>query len=341
MTATQPNPDRRAAVLKGLGGYLPGRVVTNAELCRTLDTTEEWVRSRTGIRTRHWAEPGTSTGDLAVEAGARALKAAGGLPVDAVVLATTTPDHPCPATAPAVSARLHLGTVAAFDVSAVCAGFVYALAAASSLIVAGLAERVLVIGAETYSTILNPEDRTTSVLFGDGAGAMVLAAGTAADPGALLGFELGSDGDRAHLISIPAGGSRQRAEKPDADPSEFYFAMRGNEVFAHAVSRMRQSSTALLDRIGWPAESVNRVVGHQANVRILQSLADVLHLPRERLVVNLDRVGNTSAASIPLALADAVSSGDIRPGHRVLLSAFGGGLAWGSTALVWPDVAAY
>ena len=339
--STLPQAQQRAAVLKGLGVYLPANVVTNAELCQRLDTTEEWIRTRTGIHTRHWVESGTATGDLAVEAGARALKAAGDQPVDAVVLATTTPDHQCPATAPAVSARLGLGNVPAFDISAVCAGFVYALAAASSLVVAGLAERVLVIGAETYSTILNPRDRSTSVLFGDGAGAVVLAAGTATDPGALLGFDLGSDGDRSHLITIPAGGSRQRAENPDPDPSEFYFTMRGSEVFTHAVTRMRQSSSALLAQIGWQADAVNTIVGHQANIRILQSLADVLRIPRERLVINLDRVGNTSAASIPLALAHAVSAGGIRPGHRVLISAFGGGLAWGSTALVWPDIPSY
>jgi len=333
-----PQSEQRVAVLKGLGTYLPPRVVSNEELSGRLETSDEWIRTRTGIRQRHWADQGTATGDLAFEAGARALKAAGVEKVDAVVLATTTPDHPCPATAPAVAARLGQGTVPAFDISAVCAGFVYATAAASSLIVAGLAERVLVIGAETYSTILNPEDRTTSVIFGDGAGAIVLEAGTAGEPGALLGFDLGSDGEYPDLISIPAGGSRQRSEGTEPDPSDYYFSMQGKQVFTHAVTRMGESSAALLERIGWPTESVDRLVGHQANVRILHSLADLLGVERERAVVNLDRVGNTSAASIPLALADAVTGGAIEPGDRVLMTAFGGGLAWGSTALVWPDV---
>jgi 3-oxoacyl-[acyl-carrier-protein] synthase-3 len=169
---------------------------------------------------------------------------------------------------------------------------------------------------------------------------VVLRAGTVGEPGALLGFDLGSDGERQDLITIPAGGSRQRSSGTPAEDSEHYFTMRGKEVFAHAVHRMGRSSATLLERIGWPAGSVDHLVGHQANVRILHSLADLLDIERERAVVNLDRVGNTSAASIPLALADAVQDGSIKPGDRVLMSAFGGGLAWGSTALVWPDVSA-
>ncbi|MEU0087031.1 beta-ketoacyl-ACP synthase III [Streptomyces sp. NPDC006274] len=331
-------PARRAAVLKGLGTWLPRRVVSNEELSARLGTSDEWIRTRTGIRQRFWAEPGTATSDLAVEAGSRALKSAGTESVDAVVLATTTPDHPCPATAPAVAARLGLGTAASFDVSAVCAGFVYATATAAGLIAAGAAERVLVIGAETYSTILDPADRATSAIFGDGAGAVVLEAGGADEPGALLGFDLGSDGSHADLITVPAGGSRQRSTGEEPDPADFYFRMQGKAVFAHAVKRMGQSSTALLEKIGWEKGSVDRFVGHQANLRILHSLTDHLGIDRERAVVNLDRVGNTAAASIPLALGDAVADGRITAGDRVLLSAYGGGLAWGSTALVWPDI---
>lgn len=337
MTALPP-PGQRCAVLKGLGAFLPPRVVTNEELARTLATTDAWIRTRTGIGQRHWAEQGMATGDLAVEAGARALKAAGVDRVDALVLATSTPDHPCPATAPAVAARLGLGTVPAFDISAVCAGFLYAAALSSSMITAGLAERVLVIGAETYSTILNPQDRTTAVIFGDGAGAMVLEAGDVSQDGALLGFDLGSDGHHSELITIPAGGSRQKSQAGTPDPSAFYFSMQGSQVFTHAATRMKESSAALLGQIGWPVGSVDRVVGHQANVRILHSLADLLGIERDRVVVNLDRVGNTSAASIPLALVHAVREGTVKAGDRVLMSAFGGGLVWGSSALVWPDV---
>ncbi|MFF4231428.1 beta-ketoacyl-ACP synthase III [Streptomyces sp. NPDC001820] len=329
---------QRAAVLRGLGTYLPSRTVTNEELSQRLDTSDEWIRTRTGIRQRYWAEQGTATGDLATEAGTRALKAAGCDGVDAVILATSTPDHHCPGTAPDVAARLELGTVPAFDISAVCAGFVYALATAAGTIAAGIAERVLVIGAETYSTILDPQDRNTSVIFGDGAGAVVLEAGAADEPGALLGFDLGSDGRYKDLITVPAGGSRQRAQGPEDDPSQFCFTMQGKQVFTHAVRRMGESSEVLLGRVGWSAESVDRFVGHQANVRILHALSDQLGIDRDRAVVNLDRVGNTSAASIPLALADGVNSKEIKAGDRVLMTAFGGGLTWGSTALVWPDI---
>jgi 3-oxoacyl-[acyl-carrier-protein] synthase-3 len=335
---TSNSHPRRAAVLAGLGTYLPGRVVDNAELAATMDTSDDWIRSRTGIVTRHWAPPGVSTSDLAVEAGMRALKAANVETVDVVVLATTTPDHPCPATAPAVAARLGLGTASAFDVGAVCAGFVYAVTAAASMITAGVADRALVLGAEVYSTILNPDDRSTSVIFGDGAGAVVLRAGESVEPGALLGFDLGSDGEHADLITIPAGGARQRAGSTPPNPEDFYFAMQGKQVFTHAVNRMRRSSAALLDRLGWAAEQVDCLVGHQANVRILHSVADTLGIDRAKAVVNLDKVGNTSAASIPLALADGVRSGAVRPGDRTLLTAFGGGLAWGSAALIWPEI---
>ena len=331
--------------LVGLGGYLPPRLVTNEELASAFDTSDEWITARTGIHTRHWAPRGVATSDLAVEAGHRALKSAN-LPlepgaVDAVVLATTTPDHPCPATAPQVAARLGLGTIAAYDIAAVCSGFLYALATASAQISAGQARRVLVIGAETYSTILNPADRTTSVIFGDGAGAVVLAAVPDADrPGVLLGVDLGSDGSQQDLIMIPGGGSRERASAGESDPQDRYFTMQGKKVFAEAVTRMGDSASALLDRIGWSTDDVDHLVGHQANIRILRALADRLGLPEERAVVNVDRVGNTSAASIPLALADAAAAGTLTTGSRVLLTAFGGGLTWGAAALTWPDLSA-
>ena len=331
------------AALAGLGSYLPPRRVTNEELAARLGTSDDWITTRTGIRTRHWASPGVATSDLAVEAGHRALKSAN-LPlepgaVDAVVLATTTPDHPCPATAPQVAARLGLGTVAAYDIAAVCSGFLYALATASAQITAGQARRVLVIGAETYSTILNPADRTTSVIFGDGAGAVVLAAVPSIDrPGVILGVDLGSDGSQQDLIMIPGGGSRERATRDEPDPLARYFTMQGRKVFTEAVTRMSGSASALLDRIGWPVDSVDHLVGHQANVRILKALAERLGLAEGRAVVNIDRVGNTSAASVPLALSDASAAGILTAGSRVLLTAFGGGLTWGAAALTWPDL---
>ncbi|WP_405817579.1 ketoacyl-ACP synthase III [Streptomyces sp. NBC_01390] len=335
--------------LVGLGSYLPPQRITNAALCERLDTTDEWITSRTGIRSRHWAGPGVATGDLAVEAGHRALKSAGieagAGAVDLVVLATTTPDNPCPATAPDVASRLGLGPVAAYDIAAVCSGFLYALAAASAYIAAGQAQRALVIGAETYSTILNPSDRTTNVIFGDGAGAVVLSAASNHDDhdhhdraGLLLGFDLGSDGSGRDLITIPGGGSRQRATTSMPDADDRYFTMQGKHVFTQAVNRMTESSQTVLDRLGWTAEEVDWLVGHQANVRILNAVARGLGIPAERAVINLDKVGNTSAASIPLALADAAANGSLTPGSRVLLTAFGGGLTWGAAALTWPDI---
>ncbi|MFF0728529.1 beta-ketoacyl-ACP synthase III [Streptomyces sp. NPDC004134] len=333
------------AALIGLGAHLPPRQVTNDDLSRTLDTSDEWISTRTGIRTRRWATPGQATGDLAVEAGERALKSAGltGEPgaVDALVLATTTPDHPCPATAPRVAARLGLGPVAAYDMGAACSGFLYGLAAAAGQIAAGQARRVLVIGAETMSSLLDKEDRTTAVIFGDGAGAAVLAAEPdAAAPGVLLGTDLGSDGSGFDLAYVPGGGSREAAAGPVRDPLAHRLTMQGEKVFAHAVARMAGSVSVLLGRVGWEAGEVDRLVGHQANIRILTSLARRLDYPVDRLVVNIDRVGNTSAASIPLALTDAVTSGELKEGDRVVLAAFGGGFSWGSVALTWPEITA-
>jgi 3-oxoacyl-[acyl-carrier-protein] synthase-3 len=338
MTTGRPSPAGPSAVLVGLGSWLPPTVVTNQDLAARMDTSDAWIRSRTGILQRHVVEPGVSTADLAVEAAARALKSASLDGVDAVVLATATPDHLCPATAPEVASRLGLLGVAAFDVGAVCAGFVYAMAAGVGLIGTAIAEHVLVIGAEAFTTILDPTDRTTAAIFGDGAGAVVLRAGEPQEPGALGPFDLGSDGELAELIMIPAGGSRQRSSGGQAPASDHYFTMRGKSVFRNAVLRMTGSSRLALAAAGWSVQDVDRFVGHQANSRILTALANELGVPAEKVVSNIDRVGNTSAASIPLALADAVSDGELTPGDRVLLTSFGGGLAWGSTTLRWPGL---
>lgn len=327
-----------AAVLCGLAGWLPSHVVTNEHLAQRLDTDDEWIRTRTGIRQRHVVDIGQATSDLAVEAGRRALASAGTDRVDAVVVATTTPDHPCPATAPVVAARLGLGAVAAFDVGAVCTGFVYGLASAAGLIAAGVAERVLLIGADTYSTIVDPLDRSNAIIFGDGAGAVVLRAGHPDEPGAVGPFDLGSDGAHEDLILVAAGGSRQRSQPGEPSREERHFAMRGKEVYRHAVTRMAESARTALSRAGWKIDDVDHFVPHQANVRILHSVADDLGLPRERCATHVESVGNTGAASIPLALADAAARATVRPGDRVLLTAFGGGLTWGSCLMTWPDL---
>ncbi|WFE96729.1 beta-ketoacyl-ACP synthase III [Micromonospora sp. WMMD987] len=328
-------------VITGIGASLPPSVVTNDDLARQLDTTDEWIRTRTGISRRHVVQPGTTTSDLAVEAGARALKNAGTSDADLVVLATTTPDRPCPATAPTVAARLGLGTVPAFDVAAVCSGFVYALYTATAALVAGQARTALVVGAESFTTLLNPRDRTTAAIFGDGAGAVVLSARPdAADPqqAGILHFDLGSDGTLADLITVPGGGAEQRTSAREPEPDAQYFQMDGRAVFSAAVRRMSDSTRAALGASGWSVEQVDWLVGHQANVRILTAVAEQLDLPPEKALIHLDRVGNTSAASIPLALADGCLRGRLKAGDRVVLTAFGGGATWGSATLVWPDL---
>ena len=326
------------AVVCGVGYWLPERVVTNAQLCEQLDVSEDWIVARTGISRRRWVEPGQATSDLAVEAGRAALASAGGGPVDAVVLATTTPDHRCPATAPDVAARLGLRGVAAFDVSAVCTGFVYGLATAAGFIAAGLAERVLLIAAEAFSTLLDPDDPTTRPIFGDGAGAVVLRRGRADEPGAVGPLVLGSDGDRSELITVQAGGSRQPIHGPVPDGGTQYFQMRGREVFRQSVERMSAAATEALQAAGWQLGDVDRLVTHQANARVSAALATRLGLPRDAATQNIADVGNTAAASIPILLAQAASDGIIKPGHRVLLAAFGGGLTWGATTLTWPEI---
>lgn len=328
----------RTAVLAGLGAYLPPRVVTNEALATVLDTSDEWIRRHTGISRRYVIEPGSATSDLAVEAGRRALESAHTDEADLVILATNTPDHPVPATAPAVAWRLGLATVPAFDIAAVCTGFIYALAVAAGQIALGAARQALVIGADTFSTILDPADRTTRTIFGDGAGAALLRAGRPDEPGALLGFDLGSDGAGADLITVAAGGSRQRSSSQLPNPRGHYFTMQGKTVFLRAVLSITESTKTLLTQTQWSIEHIDRLVAHQANLRILHSVADQLGLDRGALVVNLDRVGNTAAASIPLALVDAVATGTLHSGLRVVLTGFGGGLTWGSTALYWPDL---
>ncbi|WP_236808329.1 beta-ketoacyl-ACP synthase III [Amycolatopsis albispora] len=325
-----------AAVLCGLGAWLPPRVLANEEIAARLDTSDEWIRSRTGIAERRVADPGTSTVDMAVAAGRQALDSAGLTEVDAVVLATATPDQVCPASAPQVAARLGLGEVNAVDVNAVCSGFLYALATASGFIAGGIARRVLVIGADTFTTLVDPDDRGTVPIFGDGAGAVVLRAGDADELGALGPFALHSDGGLAELLMVPAGGAKQRRSD---NPHDYFLDMHGQAVFRQAGTRMAEASRSVLEQAGWTVGDVDRFIGHQANIRILQTTAKYLGLPQDALVVNIERTGNTSAASIPLAMADAQRDGTLLAGQRVLLSAFGAGLTWGATLLRWPALA--
>ncbi|MDX1620483.1 MAG: beta-ketoacyl-ACP synthase III [Nitriliruptorales bacterium] len=318
--------------ISGLGTYLPDRVMTNEDWAEELDTSDDWITTRTGIRERHVAAPNQATSDLAVAAGKAALADAGlGVEdVATVVLATTTPDHSIPGTAPIVAAAL--GTEApAFDLNAACSGFVYGLNIAGSLALQGTGP-VLLIGAETLTRVTDRQDRSTAVLFGDGAGAAVLER----DPFSSLGpFDAGADGTIADILMTPAGGTRTPVDAAALDARQQYLGMRGPEVYRHAVTRMAASSQAVLDQAQLAVEDVDLFVGHQANLRILEAVARRLGLPEDRCHVTVDRHGNTSAASIPLALGDARAAGRLQPGTRVLLTAFGAGLTWASCLLTW------
>jgi len=312
----------RRSVILGAGAYLPERVVTNDDLAKEMETTDEWIVQRTGIRQRHVAAEGEFCSHLAHKAAERALASAGitAAEVDLIVLATTTPDETFPATATRVQAMLGITRGAAFDVQAVCAGFIYALAVADNFIKAGQAETALVIGAETFTRLLDWSDRGTAVLFGDGAGAVVLRAAYG-DRG-ILSTHLHSDG-RTHDALYVDGG-------PSSTGKVGHVRMVGKEVFKHAVSKLGQVIQEALDANGMEARDIDWLVPHQANRRIIDGMADKYGLPKEKVVVTVDRHANTSAASVPLALAEALGDGRIKPGQIVVLEAIGGGLAWGA-----------
>ncbi|MBR9865243.1 MAG: ketoacyl-ACP synthase III [Rhodobacteraceae bacterium] len=320
------------SVAIGIGHYLPERVVPNEEFAAKLDTSDEWIQSRSGIQRRHFAAEGELTSDLAVKAAEKALDYAGlsGSDIDAIVLATSTPDQTFPSTATKVQHRLGMNGGFAFDIQAVCAGFAFALANADALIVSGQAKRVLVIGAETFSRIMNWEDRTTCVLFGDGAGALILEAqagtGESSDRG-ILATDLNSDGAYNDLLYVNGGVSSTQTTG--------HLVMEGREVFKHAVSKLAATANASLHKAGLSHEDVDWVVPHQANLRIIKSTASKLGVPMEKVVVTVQDHGNTSAASIPLALSVAVEKGMIEKNQLLVAEAIGGGLAWGSVVLRW------
>ncbi len=318
------------SVLRGMGHALPERVVENAELETIVDTTDAWIRSRSGIERRHFAAEGQTTSDLATDA-ARAALADAGMDVseiDAIVVATSTPDTTFPSVATMVQGNLGMKTGFAFDVQAVCAGFVFAMSNADALIKSGQAKRVLVIGAETFSRIMNWEDRTTCVLFGDGAGAVVLEAaegeGTTQDAG-ILATDLNSDGSYRDLLYVDGGVSKTQTTG--------VLVMQGKEVFRHAVEKLAKTAEAALAKVGLSDDDVDWVVPHQANLRIIKATATKMNIPMERVVVTVQDHGNTSAASIPLALSVAKSEGKFAPGQLLVMEAIGGGLAWGSVVL--------
>lgn len=319
------------SVVRGVGHYLPERVVPNSEFEALVDTSDEWIRNRTGIVTRHFAAEGETTSHLATRAARAALASAGLGPgdIDAIVLATSTPDLTFPSSATMVQEALGMESGFAFDLQAVCAGFVYALTMADALIVAGRAQRVLVIGAETFSRLMDWTDRATCVLFGDGAGALVLeaqeGAGTNADRG-VLSADLHSDGRFRDLLHADGGTSTGTIG---------HVRMQGREVFRHAVEKLAQTAHVALERAGLGAQDVDWIVPHQANLRIIAATAQRMQLPLERVVLTVAEHGNTSAASIPLALSVGVGRGQIKQGDLIVTEAIGGGLAWGSVVLRW------
>ncbi len=315
----------------GCGSYLPSRVVTNAELAKRVDTTDEWIRQRTGIRERRMAEDGEMTSDLGVKAAEEALAMAGlsGADLDLIVCATATPDETFPATATRIQDRLGMRQGAAFDVQAVCAGFIYGLAVADNFLRLGQARTALVVGAETFSRILDYEDRSTCVLFGDGAGAVVLQAaeGNGAIESGVLSTHLYSDGRHHDALYVDGG--------PSSTGTVGHVRMEGREVFRHAVVRMAEAIDAALAANGLNPGDIDWLVPHQANLRIIEAMARRLNLPQDRVVVTVDRHANTSAASIPLALCEAVRDQRIRSGDLILMEAMGGGFTWGSALLRW------
>jgi 3-oxoacyl-[acyl-carrier-protein] synthase-3 len=320
------------SMVRGVGSYLPAKILTNADLATMVDTSDEWIVQRTGIRERHIAAEGELTSDMATAAARKALESAGLQPtdIDLITLATSTPDNTFPASAVTVQNNLGIRAGAAFDLQAVCSGFVYAVATTDALLKAGQAKRALVIGAETFSRILDWNDRTTCVLFGDGAGAVVLeaheGAGSIADRGVLTSH-LRSDGQHKDKLYVDGG--------PSATGTVGHVRMEGREVFKHAVGMISDVINAALEATGTSAEDIDWFVPHQANQRIIDASAKKLGIAQTKVVSTVDRHGNTSAASIPLALDVAVTDGRIKPGHLVMLEAMGGGFTWGSTLLRW------
>ena len=319
------------AVVRGVGHYLPERVVPNAEFEKTVDTSDEWIRTRSGIERRHFAAEGETTSQMAAHAARAALEQAGLEPgdIDALIVATSTADLTFPSAATMVQDALGMTSGFAFDVQAVCAGFVFGLANANAMIVSGQARRVMVIGAETFSRILDWTDRGTCVLFGDGAGALILeiaeGEGTTDDRG-ILSIDLHSDGRHKDILYVDGGVSTG---------SSGHLKMEGKEVFRHAVEKLAQTAHTALDKVGLTGGDVDWIVPHQANLRIIRATAQKMGVPMDRVVVTVQDHGNTSAASIPLALSVGVERGQIRTGQLVVTEAIGGGLAWGSVVIRW------
>lgn len=322
--------------IAGTGSYLPEKILTNADLAKIVETSDEWIVERTGIRERRIAGEHEYTSHMAAKAAERALEQAGiaAADVELIIVATITPDTLTPATACYVQQQLGAVRAVAFDISAACSGFLYAMKIAKRLISDGAFSNALIIGAEKLSSFINWEDRTTCVLFGDGAGAAVLRR-AAPEEGSIIATEMGTDGRLTHLLNIPGGGSACPITIDNAGMHLASLAMMGKEVFKHAVNRMKESAERVIERAGLKAEDIALVVPHQANLRIIDAIADRLAVPKERVFVNLEKYGNTSAAAVAIALDEANRSGAIKRGDHVVLVVFGAGLTWAAAAVRW------
>ncbi len=320
----------------GVGYYAPDRVLTNADLSEMVDTSDEWIRTRTGISERRLSSDDQCTSDLATEAARKAMASAGVAPeeIDVMIVASVTPDMPFPSTACITQAKLGLRTVPCFDVQAACSGFIYALEVASNLLRGGGYRTALVIGAETLSSITDWEDRATCVLFGDGSGAAVLQVSDQPGEG-LRSIRLGADGRNPNLLYLPAGGSAKPASHATVDAREHYLKMNGKEVFKLAVRAMEQAARDILASQNLSPDDIALVIPHQANTRIIDALSARLEIPMERFFINLERYGNTSAASIPIALGEAAEMGRLQAGQNILLVGFGAGLTWAAALIRW------
>lgn len=322
--------------IAGTGSYVPERILTNADLEKIVETSDEWILSRTGIRERRIAAEGEFTSHMATKAGAKALEQAGisAAEIDLIIVATITPDTFTPATACYVQQELGAVGAVAFDISAACSGFLYAMKIAKRMIADGAFNNALIIGAEKLSSFINWQDRTTCILFGDGAGAAVLRR-AAPEEGSILATEMGSDGRLTHLLNVKGGGVACPITKENADQNLVTLAMLGKEVFKHAVTRMKESAEKVIERSGLKPEDITLVVPHQANLRIIDAIADRLSVPTERIFVNLEKYGNTSAAAVAIALDEANRTGRIQRGEHVVLVVFGAGLTWAAAAVRW------
>ena len=325
----------KSAGIVGTGSYLPEKILTNADLEKVVNTSDEWIRTRTGISERHIADDKTATSDLAVEAANRALQQADmkGKDVDLIIVATITPDMFFPSTACFVQEKIGAAGKAAFDISAACSGFIYALATASQFVANGIFGNALVIGAETLSKFTDWEDRSTCVLLADGAGAVVIK--PVKTGSGMLSFSLGADGRSGNLLYLPGGGSRNPASAETVQNHLHYIKMKGNELFKMAVRSLVDAALEALEKCRISPEEIDLFISHQANVRIIDAAAKRLGIPKEKSYINVDRCGNTSAASIPIALDEANRSGRLKKGNVVVLDAFGGGLTWGACVLKW------